>query len=290
MLARVWAAARILVGANIFWVFVQRYGVRRSMVLLSAIGFAIAITIMVPINLITGGSLFTGFVVSAVICGTLLPLHVHQLGTVMLELQQARDTLYRSSVIDELTGAYNRRYAIGALAQLVERHHRDGVELSVLLIDIDHFKQINDTYGHAFGDQALVSFCRACGAQLRADDLFARYGGEEFVVLLPETSQAAAVGVAERLRHATESMTLLSPQQQRVRVTVSIGVAICAPPTLSTDHVLVAADRALYAAKRGGRNQLIVADQEMFEIAAPQVIDHVEYTAAPGHGSMDRVG
>jgi diguanylate cyclase (GGDEF)-like protein/PAS domain S-box-containing protein len=166
--------------------------------------------------------------------------------------------LRRLATTDPLTGAFNRRHFLAAAAQEVERSVRYGSPMAVLMLDIDHFKVINDTYGHALGDEVLKRTVEVCRAGLRDVDVFARFGGEEFVVLLPETPLAGALGLAERLRRAVAEMAVPLAQGD-LRITVSVGVADRQGEEIGLDHLLGRADHALYRAKLGGRDRVEVA-------------------------------
>ncbi len=179
-----------------------------------------------------------------------------------ISLKRAQDQLTRLATTDGLTGLANRRRFDEMMAHEYARHARTGGELSVILLDVDHFKLFNDTYGHVSGDDCLRQVARAIGAVVtRVTDLAARYGGEEFVCLLPMTDQQGAVTVAEKIR---ESIIALGVPHSRSsaanHVTVSLGVITtrCVPGR-SVMNILALADEQLYAAKAGGRNQVCAA-------------------------------
>jgi len=140
----------------------------------------------------------------------------------------------------------------------LDRAKRSGGPLSVALFDLDHFKLINDQYGHGAGDAALVAVCDACRTVLRSSDLFCRYGGEEFVILFPETGPRPAMEVAERLRRKIEGIALASGNAQ-FRVTASFGVAGSEGAPSSLAEYLKAADEAMYEAKEQGRNTVCLS-------------------------------
>jgi two-component system, cell cycle response regulator len=168
--------------------------------------------------------------------------------------------LYESSVRDALTQAYNRHYFAGQLASELSFALRHGAELSLLLLDVDHFKRVNDTRGHLAGDHVLKSLATLLGAQLRREDIFARYGGEEFVVILRGVAIAGAATLGERLRAAVEQLKL-SFDQQEFGITVSIGCASLACCNRHDPASLVQrADGRLYQAKRDGRNRIVWKD------------------------------
>ncbi|WP_280552778.1 sensor domain-containing diguanylate cyclase [Halomonas sp. 25-S5] len=155
---------------------------------------------------------------------------------------------------DPLTGAANRRHFFERAAEELARARRHGDALSLVMLDLDHFKRINDHWGHATGDRVLQAFAAGVRSLLRREDLFGRIGGEEFVVLLPATGLEGALPLAERLRRQTEGLDL-EENGERVSVTTSAGVATLGAGDASTDALLQRADEALYAAKRAGRNR-----------------------------------
>ncbi|HET8869153.1 MAG TPA: GGDEF domain-containing protein, partial [Aquabacterium sp.] len=174
------------------------------------------------------------------------------------ELAGALRQIEELARVDALTGVFNRRHLMGCLETAVKRQERTGQSFCVILVDIDHFKRINDTYGHLTGDVVLKEVARALNQTLRATDMCARYGGEEFVVLLEHTRAAQGLPCAERLRTLVAS-TRFEGLPADSRVTVSLGVAEHLEGE-SVDCTLERADRALYRAKDGGRNQVAMAD------------------------------
>ncbi|TYO89672.1 PleD family two-component system response regulator [Oceanicella actignis] len=172
---------------------------------------------------------------------------------------ELRDTLLdglRLAVTDPLTGLFNRRYAATHLQGLI-RNARDG-ELGVMMMDIDRFKQVNDTYGHAAGDAVLREFARRLKANVRGADLTARLGGEEFLVAMPDARREAVAAAAERVRAAIQEPPF-DIGDREIPVTVSIGVAMYAPGD-GAESLIEAADAALYASKNGGRNRVTFRD------------------------------
>src|SRR5690606_5689119 len=165
--------------------------------------------------------------------------------------------LRRSAELDALTGTFNRRTIDQWLARGFSEAERDGQPISVLFVDMDHFKAINDKYGHACGDHCLRSVAQALRGALGEGDLLGRYGGEEFIAVLPGRGGAAARQVGEQLRADVERLTL-EWEDQSLRLTVSLGVATRLHDERPT-HTIDRADKALYAAKRGGRNCVHVA-------------------------------
>ncbi|WP_049975923.1 diguanylate cyclase [Azospirillum sp. B506] len=180
------------------------------------------------------------------------------------ERKRAESELRRMATTDPLTGLNNRRRFLELAEVEMARLRRYGRPVSVLMMDIDRFKMINDTHGHAMGDQALVRLGEICRNELRDTDHIGRVGGEEFAIILPETPLAAATEVAERLRHKLAMADVpLQPVDQGqgcLRMTVSIGVAMCGEEDSSIERALGRADRALYEAKAMGRNRVVVSD------------------------------
>ncbi|MEM9387514.1 MAG: diguanylate cyclase [Pseudomonadota bacterium] len=157
---------------------------------------------------------------------------------------------------DPLTGVANRRAFLERGEQEVSRHHRTNEALSLLMVDIDHFKRINDTYGHAVGDEVIVSVAKCLADTLRAGtDMVARIGGEEFACLLGNTDRSAALATAERLRAAVESLAI-GKDRRTLRTTASFGACTLSRSRADLESLLLGADHALYAAKRAGRNRV----------------------------------
>jgi diguanylate cyclase (GGDEF)-like protein len=175
------------------------------------------------------------------------------------DLKEAVRKLRRQAYVDSLTELYNRRFLMERLSEEVDEAHRYERPLSVLILDVDRFKSINDTYGHSIGDKVLHTIGRHMVATTRSYDIAARFGGEEFCLVLPNTDAATAAGIAERMRRLIESDEIRTDREHTVKVTVSIGVAGL-EATESLDRLLARADGALYRAKEGGRNRTEYAE------------------------------
>jgi diguanylate cyclase (GGDEF)-like protein len=170
------------------------------------------------------------------------------------------------AAMDPLTGVANLRHFNRLSGMEMEHARRMGRAFSLLALDIDHFKRINDSHGHAMGDEALRAFVAACRVALREPDILGRLGGEEFAVALPNTGAAGAAVIAERLRRQVERIALPLPRGGSLRFTVSIGAAtIGAADHRRAQHnmadVLAQADKALYRSKQGGRNRVTLAGE-----------------------------
>lgn len=180
---------------------------------------------------------------------------------------------------DALTGVFNRRYLDAHLDNMLQRALEQRKPLSVLFCDIDHFKQLNDTYGHAAGDQVLIEFTQRMTRNLRSLDLVARIGGEEFVVVMPDTPPDRALRIAERLRHKVEQELFPVTGAEPLAVTISVGVTTSTGQDHAGGEVLRRADEAMYRAKKSGRNRVVVA--ELTDEALAALRSRVE-TSTPG--------
>ena len=168
---------------------------------------------------------------------------------------QYYETIYTLTIQDGLTGVHNRRFLMEYLEREMGRAQRYGRPLTLLLVDADHFKAINDTHGHLAGDAVLRELAQLVRRLVRREQCFARYGGEEFALAIPEDGPDKARGFAEKLRRLCEERVFLH-EGQRIGVTVSIGVADLRPEHTEPGHLLKAADAALYRAKAAGRNRV----------------------------------
>ncbi len=163
------------------------------------------------------------------------------------------------SITDPLTGLHNRRYMERHLKTLISDAQRSGRSLSVLIADIDHFKSVNDTYGHDAGDLVLKEFSDRFRRYTRGVDLACRLGGEEFLIIMPDTDRSLAWQVGERVRECVASQAFRIGQGQEIWVTASVGLATWDGAEDTSEALFKRADNALYAAKRGGRNQVVSA-------------------------------
>jgi diguanylate cyclase (GGDEF)-like protein len=171
------------------------------------------------------------------------------------QLQAANLQLQQLSRTDRLTGLNNRGYWEECLQHEYARHRRYQSMAALVMFDIDHFKKVNDTYGHPAGDKVIQAVADVMREQVRDTDYAGRYGGEEFVVLLPDVDSAGAMLFAERLRQRIESL-LVTYEGQGIPFTISLGVADLSHPTQEYLQLIERADQALYASKEGGRNQV----------------------------------
>ncbi len=172
--------------------------------------------------------------------------------------ERLRQSLVNAANRDPLTRLFNRRYLFRVFRNELRRHERYGDALSIILIDADHFKCLNDAFGHVAGDAALRAIADVCERSVRATDVVGRFGGEEFIIVLPHTTATEAVVVAERIRRTMHATGILW-RDQRLDVTLSLGVAEAGQGADTFDGLLASADQALYDAKRAGRDRVAVS-------------------------------
>jgi diguanylate cyclase (GGDEF)-like protein len=184
-----------------------------------------------------------------------------------------------AAMVDPLTGIANRRAFLADAGALAKRHNGSPKPASMLLIDLDNFKSINDTFGHALGDRVLEIFTATAREALRGPDLFGRLGGEEFAALLSDTNTETALQIAERIRESFAAATS-DVDGHAVGATVSIGIAHCEGAPLEVPELLAQADRALYFAKERGRNRVEVASLELLRTAGARKLSVVAKSAA----------
>ena len=179
------------------------------------------------------------------------------------EIQSLQENLREQAIRDPLTGLYNRRYLDESLERELSRAARESYPVSFVLIDIDSFKKINDTFGHHAGDQVLLDLAAQFNSQVRSSDIVCRYGGEEFLVVLPNTSVEASFMSAERWRISFQDTRVFNGEQ--IHITLSMGIATFPIHGMTIDELLVAADGALYAAKAQGRNRVVIWQEHLNE-------------------------
>jgi diguanylate cyclase (GGDEF)-like protein len=174
------------------------------------------------------------------------------------ELMVKNATLARLSTVDALTGLRSRRYAMEFLSVEFLRARRYHTSLTLIMADLDHFKQVNDSYGHPAGDAVLRGVSEILLSATRATDVAARYGGEELLVVMPQNDTEGARFLGERWRAAVENNAFVSPDGRLISVTISVGIAAFEEGLETPEDLLAAADRALYVAKQAGRNRVEV--------------------------------
>lgn len=180
------------------------------------------------------------------------------IGGLMVVAARLLHVTERDSLIDVLTGLPNRRSFFNQLNKEVSRADRSSREFSVMILDVDHFKSVNDTYGHDTGDEVLRHIAQAMLRGMRSSDVVARYGGEEFVVLMPETPLHQSLQVAEKIRRIVSAAAVACPTtRKQISPTISAGVATFPADGMDANEILKKADNALYEAKQNGRNRVL---------------------------------
>lgn len=247
----------------------------RQLIVLSAFGSLHGVSVL----------LVLAFIPVPGLVGSLVPLCVlNSIGIVVLgsflsaegRRRHATRRLEKEAATDALTGLSNRRAFDAAASALVATARTTGQSVALLMIDLDHFKEVNDRWGHDAGDRVLCNTANAITSALREGDLVARYGGEEIAVLLPDTMEHDALAVAERIRTAVQTDAI--PRRLGMAcITVSIGVAAASGEGIDIHELFEAADRALYDAKRAGRNRSVIAESAVrrLESAQPAACDMV---------------
>ena len=178
--------------------------------------------------------------------------------TDITELYELKEQFRKQANTDELTGLYNRRYFFEHAVRELSRAKRHKLNLAVISIDVDHFKEINDKYGHPIGDKVLIELGNNILPSLRKEDILARIGGEEFSIILPNTSLEQAKVVAQRICHADNDYLVNEPNVEKTKIQVSVGLVSMTETDIDFDALFIRADKALYKAKNSGRNQVHV--------------------------------
>jgi len=184
------------------------------------------------------------------------------------EIQKLQNQLREESLRDPLTSLYNRRYLEDSLQREFAHAQREKYPVSIIMSDIDHFKRINDTYGHNVGDEVLQELSRMLVISFRTEDIICRYGGEEFIIVMPGTPAETALARAETFRQTLENSALPATGQS-IHITLSAGIAVYPENGSSVDEIIRLADQALYQAKTGGRNRVVVCNHPASENPSP---------------------
>lgn len=233
---------------------VQQLGRNRALALLVGAVWLLAVLIsQLVISLIGEGDRLIA-VLSASLCAlSLSAVFGYLLLSLLQHLDLAHQSMTRHASLDALTGTFNRRYFLEVVEREWSRAKRYEMPCALLLMDIDHFKQVNDRFGHLCGDHLLRQIAEASAETLRQPDVLARFGGEEFIIFLPHTDPLGALDVAERIRERVEALDF-GWNGQQVPISASLGVAALHDEHVTLDHLISDADEALYVAKSAGRN------------------------------------
>ena len=239
-------------------VLIKKYGIKKTVVFVTMMACVLSVSISAFSNILINGFLpVSGIVIALIIPLILTPMIGFFFFRTLVQLEMMSVELLKLSTTDELTGAHNRRYYIERLEQELSRARRYGQVFSILMIDIDDFKNINDMHGHPAGDAVLCMLAEVCMHESREVDEFARLGGDEFAFLMPGLSQHGAVEFADRLRELLEKK-MLTYQGKDIHITVSIGITTWNPEIEDIEVLMFLSDQALYSAKAGGKNKTIL--------------------------------
>lgn len=176
-------------------------------------------------------------------------------------LQKKHEKLYQLSIKDHLTKIYNRSYLYGQMPELLQTLQADGGCLSVIVFDLDHFKRINDNYGHQAGDQVLREFSQQVQENVQAEHIFARLGGEEFILVAPRLDKNNALNLAQTIKQTVKTITIKG-QKPEHQLTVSLGIYVTKNLNQSLDQMISVADKAMYQAKSNGRDQAVIVTDD----------------------------
>lgn len=232
----------------------KQFGVLKVTVTLTIASILISILITAGLNALLSEGIGTSSIIIATVVPTVIaPLFAYITLRLIYQLDLAEERLRKLSITDELTQAYNRRYFVEIASKVLAGAKRYGDSFAIIIFDIDDFKRVNDTYGHAAGDEVLRVLSEICITTVRDSDIFARYGGEEFAILVPRCSPTDIVKFAERIRIKL-SEARVRHNQIDIQFTVSMGAGIFDSATPDLDTILTRADEALYAAKKQGKN------------------------------------
>lgn len=243
---------------SMFRQILRRYGILKTTIGMTLISILLSVGITFGVNffLSGGGSLGDGLVIAVLAPAVIAPVMSIWMLRLLSELDQAEQKLQILSHTDELTQTYNRRYFMQFGEQEFKRAQRYGEAFSIALLDLDNFKEINDSRGHLVGDDVLRRFCYLLKQEIRQTDIFARYGGDEFVFLFPQTNRQQAQTWAERL-YEKYAFAPLAFEGTTVHISFSIGMATFDSTINDLDDLLKKADDALYRAKGSGGNKLV---------------------------------
>jgi diguanylate cyclase (GGDEF)-like protein len=242
--------------------YLVKHGLFKTVLWLTLAVVAASVIISAAINFFLAGAISTTGVVISIVAPMFISLLITPpvLGLVR-SLAAAEAQLRALTITDDLTGISNRRRFIEVIEAEIERSRRYGDTFAIALMDLDNFKEINDTYGHLTGDLVLRAVSRRCIEVIRKSDFCARFGGDEFVILFLRQHEHQAAESAERLREALEHLKI-PHEDQALRIQASIGLAVFDSPEMGVNQLLHHADRALYLAKAMGRNRVVIYETE----------------------------
>ena len=246
----------------------KKLGRRKLVIIISILSTLLSLGISSLLHWMVDGEIeISGLLVAALVPLVITPTVGGFFFRAYFELDEVKTKMAHLSVTDDLTQVYNRRYFIGRAHYELARAKRYGHTFSMLLFDLDDFKQINDEYGHPAGDEVLCMVANTCLRESREVDVLARYGGDEFALLIPSLQQTQAVQYAERLRRIL-SESIVEYEGHQLQTTASVGVVTWTPAIIELERLIYLMDKALYAAKHAGKDTIRVSETEG-EYASP---------------------
>lgn len=247
--------------------FIRRYGEINTVLVFTALLTALVALLVIAADWLRYRAVDTSDLPVPVMLTALIGAVVfYHFIALISRLDRSEEKLRALSIMDDLTDVYNRRFFIEQVEKELAKARRYGAVFSILAVDIDHFKKINERHGHFAGDAVLQAAANTCMNNLRAMDIFARFSGEQFMFLIPEADKNDVAGFSGRILHALENTPVVHNREE-IRFTVSIGVKICDARTASVESVLKAADDAVAEAKKRGRNCVVIYDDVAAEPA-----------------------
>lgn len=241
----------------------RRYGLLKTTSGVTSISILLSLGITWTVNaVIDGGPLGEGLIIAIIAPLVIAPLMSWQILGLLVKLDEAERQMQILSHTDELTQTHNRRYFMQYAEQELKRSQRSGEKFSIVILDLDNFKQINDQWGHLVGDHVLREISRVFKGHDRGADVFARYGGDEFIILLPQTNLEQVQSWASRI-YKVFAETPIQWKDLRIQPLFSMGIVVFEPGIHELDELLKQADDALYQAKRLGDNQFLCHSESL---------------------------
>ena len=238
----------------------KKYGLTTAIISLTVISILVSLLITFGLNFLLYRQApgYSGILIALLVPAIIAPIFSYITLRMLLELIQTQEKLHTLSITDDLTQAFNRRHFYAQALSELNRQKRYGGQTSILLFDVDNFKEVNDNHGHLAGDDILSKISRLTQSQLRDTDVLALFGGDEFILLLPQTDHQGLLSFAERLRQVVAQADFPHDGHHH-SVTISIGVATITDPQIDLNQAIKSADQALYRAKHAGGDRVVQA-------------------------------
>lgn len=252
--------------------FIRRHGGVKAIAVSTLILVSVMVLLTVIADLILFGTVHMMPIYFAALITVLAgPIILYSFVSLISQLDRSEEKLRALSIMDDMTDVYNRRYFLDQASKELAKAQRYGTIFSIVIIDVDNLKQINDRYGYSAGDAVLQSLANTCMNNLRAMDVFARFAGGQFAFLIPEADKIDVIAFAKKVLSAAEG-TAAGVDQQEIHFTISIGVKPFDGTTRNLDALLKNANDALREAKRRGRNCIVIYDAEQSTVENPETV------------------